>query len=414
MNNGMLYHVIGSLNRRGYAAIPFGFAMVFLLSGVYEIPFLLVDATWITNAKKILFVCLMVLMGYYIRWRDAIREPFSLFCVVWALLHIGHWLYRAEYDAVYLQRLIQIVFIWILVNLVMQQKKDSERFLGLRSFFSPLFFPVACLSLALFAFHPEIAKALSNGMGNGRVSFSIWLSQLVFLTLLWSPVKSQQTMLKAFALATPILVLQTFTGGRTGLLASLAIWFYFSFREGGIRLSILSGAYLAVLLPLSAAIAPLPDIYPGTSIFRAIDLPHGISQGGGGTFAWLDRLSSYRLGITTTALSTLDADTLLLGKGVMNFKGCAIGYLWEVHNIYIRALGEAGVIGLTALVAILFLPFRTEARQADIVAAKVYCGIFLMVGMVHPDLLTTAISTCMIFWLSYAEVLRYQKNGADT
>lgn len=171
----------------------------------------------------------------------------------------------------------------------------------------------------------------------------------------------------------------------------------------------MSGVYLAVLIPLSAAISPLPDIYPGTSIFRVIDLPHG-----DGWLAWLDRLSSYRLGIMTSALSTLDADTLLLGKGVMNFKGWAIGYPWDVHNIYIRALGETGVIGLAALVALLFLPFRTQARQADIVAAKVYCGIFLMVGMVHPELLTTAISTCMIFWLSYAEALRYRKSGADT
>jgi hypothetical protein len=409
MNNSRLYDALGSLDRRGYAAIPFGFAVVFLLSGVYEIPFLPVDATWVSNAKKILFVCLMVLMGYSLRWREAIRGPFSLFCGLWALLHIGHWAYRAEYDEVYLQRLIQIVFIWILVNVVIQQKKDSERFLGLRSFFSPLFFPVACLFLALFAFHPEITKALSNGMGNGRVSFSIWLSQLVFLTFLLSLGKSEQTVLKAFVLATPILVLQTFTGGRTGLLASLALWFYFSFREGGLRLSIMGGVYLAVLIPLSAAISPLPDIYPGTSIFRVIDLPQG-----DGWLAWLDRLSSYRLGIMTSALSTLDADTRLLGKGVMNFKGWAIGYPWDVHNIYIRALGETGVIGLAALVALLFLPFRTQARQEDIVAAKVYCGIFLMVGMVHPDLLTTAISTCMIFWLSYAEALRYRKSGADT
>ncbi len=58
--------------------------------------------------------------------------------------------------------------------------------------------------------------------------------------------------------------------------------------------------------------------------------------------------------------------------------------------------------------------FRTQARQPDIGASKVYCGIFLMVGMVHPELLTTAISTCMIFWLSYAEALRSQNNGADT
>jgi len=409
MNNSIFYSVSGLLSSRGSSAIPFGFAMVFFLSGIYEIPFLPVDAAVVTKVKKGLFMCLLLLMGYSLRWREAIRGPFSLFCGLWALLHIGHWAYRAEYSDIYLHRLIQIIFIWILVNVVIQQKETRAPFLGLRYFFPPVFFSVVCLFLSLFAFHPEITEALSNGLGNGRVSFSIWLSQLVFLILVLSPIKSKRTILKAFALATPILILQIFTGGRTGLLASLAIWFYFSLREGGIRLSIMSGVYLAVLISLSAAISPLPDIYPGTSIFRVIELPQG-----DGWLTWLDRLSSYRLGIMTSALSTMDAGTLLFGKGVMNFKGWAIGYLWDVHNIYIRALGEAGVIGLFTLVALLYLPFRTQARQRDIDASKVYCGIFLMVGMVHPELLTTAISTCMIFWLSYAEALRAQKSGADT
>jgi hypothetical protein len=230
------------------------------------------------------------------------------------------------------------------VNVVTQQKENRASFLGLSSFFSPAFFSVACLFLTLLAFYPKITEAISNGLGNGRVSFSIWLSQLVFLTFLLSPIKSGQTVLKAFALATPSLVSQSFTGGRTGLLASLAILFYFSFREGGIRLLIMSGAYFAILISISAAISPLPDIYPGTSIFRVIDLPQG-----DGWLVWLDRLSSYRLGIMTSALSTVDPDTLLFGKGVMNFKGWAIGYPWDIHNIYIRALGETGVIGLFAL-----------------------------------------------------------------
>lgn len=405
MNDYTLYNALSRKTWRGYSAIPLGFAVIFLLSGVYEIPFLPVDAALVTEAKKVLFVCLMMLMGYSLRWREAISNPLSLFCGLWALLHIGHWAYREEYGDIYLQRLVQITFVWLLVNVVIQQKKDSEPFLGLRTFFPLLFFPVACLLLSLFAFLPKMAEALSNGLGNGRDSFSIWLTQLVFLTFFVSLGKPGQTVFRTAALATPILVLQVFTGGRTGLLASLAIWFYFSFREGGIRMSMMSGLYLAVLIPISAAISPLPDIYPGTSIFRYIDLPHGE-----GVFAWLDRLSSYRLEIMTSALSTLDAGAVVLGKGAMNFKGWAIGYQWDVHNIYIRALGEMGVIGLAVLVALLFMPFRIQTRQPDVVAAKVYCGIFLVVGMVHPDLLVTAISTCMIFWLCYAEILRYQKS----
>lgn len=237
------------------------------------------------------------------------------------------------------------------------------------------------------------------------VSFSIWLAQLIFLTLLISLSKQGWSVLRAFTLATPILALQVFTDGRTGLLASLAIWLYFSFREGGVRLLIMSGLYLSVLIPFSVAISPLPDVYPGTSIFRVIDL-----QFDDGVFAWLDRLSSYRLGIMASALSSLDMGTIFLGKGMMNFKGWAIGYPWDAHNIYVRALGEIGIVGLAVLLALLALPFRGSAREVDIVAAKVYCGVFLMIGMIHPELLTTAISTYMIFWLCYAEALRYQRN----
>ncbi len=405
MGNYKTFNLRALLDRYGYAAIPFGFALIFLVSGVYEIPFLPIDAALVAKAKKILFVCLMVLMGYSLRWREAIKGPFSLFCGLWALLHVGHWAYRAEYSDVYLQRLVQIAFIWILVNVVIQQKSDNERFLGLQSYFSPLLFPVACLLLALLAFHPVIAEAISNGLGNGRVSFSIWLAQLIFLTLLISHSKQGWPVLRAFTLATPILVLQVFTGGRTGLLASLAIWLYFSFREGGVRLLVMSGLYLSFLIRFSAAISPLPDVYPGTSIFRVIDL-----QFDDGVFAWLDRLSSYRLGIMASALSSLDMGTISFGQGVMNFKGWAIGYPWDVHNIYVRALGEIGIVGLAVLLALLALPFRGSAREVDVVAAQVYCGVFLMIGMIHPELLTTAISTCMIFWLCYAEALRYQRN----
>jgi hypothetical protein len=103
MGNYKTFNLRALLDRQGYAAIPFGFALIFLVSGVYEIPFLPIDVALVAKAKKILFVCLMVLMGYSLRWREAIKGPFSLFCGLWALLHVGHWAYRAEYSDVYLQ-----------------------------------------------------------------------------------------------------------------------------------------------------------------------------------------------------------------------------------------------------------------------------------------------------------------------
>lgn len=402
------------VSERAYAAIPFGFAVLLYLSGVYEIPFVTVDVALVAKTKQVLFVGFMVLIGYFLRWRVAIMSWFTLFCGIWALLHIGHWALRAENGDVYFHRLIQIAFIWVFVNFVVQQKEGNEPFLGLRAYFSPAIFSAACLLLALFVFRPELAGAITGGLGGNRFGFSIWLSQFVFLTFLVSMGKPGQSSLSVFAWATPIVVLQVFTGGRAGLLASLAIWLYFAHRLGGVRMLTMNVAYLAMLITLSAAALTLSYINTDETIFRVTKIVPDVVYmfAGSDTLSWLDRLSSYRIGILASAITTLDADSILLGKGVGNFQGHVPWGTAEVHNIFLRALGELGVIGLGTMGALLALPYHKQAQNAGIAATRFFCGIFILVGMLHSEFLTTAISTCMVFWLGYAELLRGQESGA--
>lgn len=402
------------LNSRVYAAIPFFFALILLLSGVYEIPFVSVDVPLVAKGKQVLFVCFMVLMGGFLRWREAMRSWFTLFCGIWALLHIGHWVFRAGYGDIYFHRLIQIAFIWVFVNFVVQRKEGSAPFFAIRTYFSPALFSAACLLLALFVFHPGLVRAITGGLGGNRFGFSIWLSQFVFLTFLVSMGKPGQSSLSVFAWATPIVVLQVFTGGRAGLLASLAIWLYFAHRLGGVRMLTMNVAYLAMLITLSAAALTLSYINTDETIFRVTKIVPDVVYmfAGSDTLSWLDRLSSYRIGILASVITTLDADSILLGKGVGNFQGHVPWGMSEVHNIFLRALGELGVIGLGTMVALLALPYYKQAQNADIAATRFFCGIFILVGMLHSEFLTTAISTCMVFWLGYAELLRGQESGA--
>ncbi len=393
---------------------PWIFTGMFVLSGIYEIPFVPLDVGLITWIKKILFVLFMALMASALRWPQAVNRQFTWWCGLWIVVHILHWSFRQEFEAIYLHRLVQITYIWLFVSLVMQQKSATGNFLAVDRWFRPAIVSVICLFLVIFSTYPQISMAISNGLGNNRVNFSIWLSQLVFLMFLVSG-SGRENIRHALLLSSPVLVLQVFSGGRSGLLVSLGLCLYFAFRAGNVRLLVTGAIYLMLLVWLSASFSPLPEQYPGTAIFR---MPGSANFStfdpafGGGVLAWMDRVSSYRIGIMASALESLDLGTALAGVGVMNFKGAAIGEFWDVHNIYVRALGELGIFGFISLVILLLLPYRRGRSRSRTYYAKAFCAGFLILGMVHPELLTTAISTCMIYWLAYAEILKSQSEEA--
>lgn len=115
---------------------------------------------------------------------------------------------------------------------------------------------------------------------------------------------------------------------------------------------------------------------------------------------WLDQLSSYRVSILITAFGNLDLNGFLFGVGVGNFMGWAPTYpalgMMEVHNVFLKILGEYGVIGFMTILLWLVPPVLHRAGRVQS-TAKYLQLIYFIVAMVHPDLMVTAINTSLIY-----------------
>ena len=188
------------------------------------------DTAGLAFIKRVLFVCLMAMLGSTLRWREAIGTKFTLLCGIWVLIHLGLWLLHREHDSLYFQRLVQIAFVWVFVNYVLQRREvDRKPFFGLLDLFYPPYFAIVCLLVILCSFNLEFGREITLGFGGNSFGFSIWLSQFVFLTFFVSMNlnNKSQSIRNAIVCVTPILMLQIFTGGRAGLFASLLIFIYF-------------------------------------------------------------------------------------------------------------------------------------------------------------------------------------------
>jgi hypothetical protein len=444
------------------AVAPVFFLIMLLASGIYIVPYLNIPAVpYIGTAglafgKQVLFVCLMLMLGSTLRWREAMATKFTLLCCIWVLVHMVHWLLRLEYGEIYFHRMVQIVFIWVFVNYILQLREgDGKPYLGLQVWFYPPFFGMSCILVVIFSFDVEIASLIQLGFGGNSFGFSIWLSQFVFLTLFFylNFNSKSQSIHKAIVWATSILILQVFTGGRAGLMASFAIFIYFSYQHGGFRWVLLCVPYLlavtafaheiSVFISTQASVGVGPGGGIGLHVLRIVpaigiepnlfnelnvkgsDQLHLIAVKGNDLLQWLDRLLSFRLTIMIDAFSRKGILPLFFGSGVGNFQGnLPSGIMNHVHNIYLRALGELGVVGFATLIALTALPFRKQSRpffkqlanldksksvvQKNTTAMLVYIGVVILLGMLHSEYITTALSTCLIFWLCYAEILRGQ------
>ena len=381
------------------------FIFMFIISGIYEIPFTSIDPTLITKAKQALFLLFIVLMSLALDWGKAIRTRFAILCAAWLIILILNWILRYEYEIIYLQRIAQITYIFVFVSLVIQLKNERYTFLNLLSLYSPKVVSGICLILLFSSYTPEIAHALAYGFGNNRVNFSIWLSQLVFLTFLVGTKYSKKPIVYSLILVLPIIALQTFSGGRTGILCSILISIYFSYRAQGIKFCIPTAILLALFIWACSLLSTVSSIYPGTDVLRGLYYVNNETL-----FSYIDRISSYRLSIMIGGLSNLNNESLILGFGASNFKTWVLGSYMNMHNIYLRALGELGIIGFGVQLLLLAIPHYGHLKKNSIEqAARLFCMIFLFIGLLHPDLLLTAISTCMIYWLCYAEVYYARK-----
>lgn len=388
--------------------------VLFLLTGFYRFPYWPSGEVSLGEFKRALYLLALVAMVYQIRWREIRVDRFSLLMAIWVGVHGANWLIRGDHGADYLVRVVQGVFIFVLVQWFRAGFDENSLASDIFLRNARAAVTAGVVVIAALAYDESFKTQLVDGFGNGRVSFSIWLAQLLFLSLLLSVRVDTFPALQAMIWVSPVLALQIFSGARTGVLASLVLCLYFSYACGGWKYLLPTGAYLALLSVLLESISPVSGVYPGTSMFRDIGaLPASQVFEPGGVMDMLDRLSSYRLGITVDAVAALDMQSLAFGKGVMNFQGAAIGEFWQVHNIYIRTLGELGVVGLGVMLGLLAPIFFFRGGGVILRLSGAFCFTYLMIGMLHPDLLLTAVSTCLIFWLAYAALLKHQLKSGE-
>ena len=399
---------------------PLFFGLIFCISGFYQLPFLNLDLNIVLFVKRFLLVVLMAVMSVLIDWRRTRLDFISIYCILWAVLHVIFLLFKLEYFYEYVLRIFQVAFIWLLVQFLRQNSKIFL-FAGIEKWFSVIGVSCIALAIVLGSWNLEVANEVAQGFGNNRVNFSIWLSQLVFLifllpTLTITSVGAPSAFVKAVFFCTPIIILQAFSGSRTGLGASILIALYFAKKAGGLKLSILALIYLSVLINISNILSPLNNFAHGIDVLRNTELNYDFCSNPNFScapnyipIALLDRFSSMRLSIMVSAFQNISLSSLILGNGLNNFQGMAFGQYFQVHNIYIRALGEFGLIGFFTLISIITLPFCISNFSANKGAAKALCAIFALIGFLHPEILISALNTCLLYWVAYAYVLSDEK-----
>lgn len=389
---------------------PYLFGFIFFASGFYTLQFLGLSVQQVVLIKRGLFGGFMCIMALSINWERIKPDAFFLCCFLWVGLNLIIYLIHGGDVYVYLLRVAQTTFLWVFVSYLRQQNNPFG-FIGVGKWFLPRLVSIIACGLLWLSFSPVGAEILAGGFGNNRVNFSIWLSQLVFLNFLLFLLEGKrvtvQMFIKVILTVTPILLLQVFSGARTGILVSMALCIYFAYRFLSVKVAFLTAVWLFLCISLGGAWSPLQYAHPGTALARATEIGTFTSTHDPywqALFHWLDMFSSYRLGISVDAMTRLDGLSLLIGKGIGNFQGYAIGRMWEVHNIYLRGLGELGFLGALVLVAIVVMPLRSAPDHKQDRFARFFCLCALFVGFIHPEFINTAVSTCLLYWVAFAQL----------
>jgi len=372
-----------------------------IASGIYQIPFLGLPLLFSVILKKILF-------GLYggvliVLNRSKIWFSWGWPFIAWGFINSISWLLHDVGSLEVVYRMIQLLWIFGFVSFFAHIRVWDvlERF--------PIkYFSFACLLLVVSAWHPEIHKQIVNGFGGNRFGFSIWLSQFVFIVFLVMLDRQDCRFVYGLMQVTPIILLQVISAGRTGLLASFLLVLYFC-HQSQRRNYLLAIFYLVGVTVFGAWYGGLVGSDNVQSIYRLTpQLGNDYIFIKYDFLSFLDRFLSYRLSIIITAFSDFDLWNVIIGKGVGNFQGTMLSEAAQVHNIYLRSLGELGVIGFLVLLWIFYLPFTFRSDSPAVRASKVFMAVFLLIGASHSEILITSISTCMVFWICYAKVMHHR------
>jgi len=384
-------------------------AILICSSGSYAIPHVGFPADAIVLIKRGFYLLIMAMLVIQVikRGLSGLDKVFSVSCtslVLMVFLNAG--LRRESYDE-YGYMALSVGFVWLFVRYVQSAEFPLDRLLRhLRvgaTFINLFALVVVLLSVAG---DRNTLLLVSSGFNGNRVNFSIWLAQFVFLNFFLM----QRQSLPALPLIAScvLLVLQVFTGGRVGVLATIAIMFYFLpaiVADWPRRLAI--GAGILILVWVAGSYSPvfsvLEGMGEGTSIFRGLNDGPPSSD----LLSYLDRISSHRLQITLTALKAMSFEDFFVGRGAGNFDVAVNGNLWMIHNVFLKICGEFGVVALLFLLAIVMRPLAEKYKNA-------ICNHDLhfmwatgaAISLLQPRFLVTGLSNCLVMWLCYALILR--------
>lgn len=385
------------------------FGLVFYTSWIYEINALGEGSgVYFQGLKHLLMLALLVLLVVSIKWRAIKPDIFLLACGVWLLFNLFPLIEHQEPVARYLLRTGQAVFFFLFVSYLRQHPEKNPCFGPAAGnwFFPWWIFWVLWFVIALNV-TGWLAADVEGGFGNSRVNFSIWLMQLVALFLLMRLAGREvkpKVLIECLLLITPAFILQNMTGGRSGLLGSFLLVCVFAYRWGGVKALLVSGLWLYVVALGVAHYHPLISPENNLNVFRNVGLTDYSTLNE--IIVWLDQLSSYRVSILITAFSSLDPADYWFGAGLGNFSGWAPTYpelgITEVHNVFLKILGEYGVFGFLAAVFLTAWPVAYRPANVMVLLALYVQSIYFVVAMVHPDLMLTAINPSLVYLSCYA------------
>lgn len=419
------------------SVVAAGIVVLLSISGIYAIPYTDVSADWIVHSKRIYYLIIMAvlaLMALMNRF-SPIDLRFDLSCGVLVLVYAGQAFVRQEMPGEYVYNLLSIAFIWLFVRYLAGASFPIDRFLeNLRAGTIVINLLALFVLILCMAGDREIQQLVVSGFDGNRVNFSIWLWQVVFLNFFLAG-QSRRGFFLALVGASILLTLQSFSGGRIGLLASMATAMYFTLRRTGettVKVAVIS--FLIGLVLLSGYFSPISKAGEDISIFRFLSPPQlsqTASPSGGGwyfsdssasyadsqdslpielqwveeTMNYADSVSGHRVRILVNAVKALDFRSIMLGKGIGHFDVAADTRIWMVHNVFLKTLGELGIAALLPFLVLMWLPFKRSYRGAGEILYFMLL-VAIAVGMLQPRFLITGLSNCLVVWLCYALILR--------
>lgn len=383
----------------------FAFGLLFYTSWIYELAMLGDEYTrLISQVKNGIILAFMLLMMIAISWKRATFDVFSMCVVIWIVLCVVSWWMHPGADHLYIRRMGQAIFTYLFVT-YLRQKPENNPFTGqlLGRWFFPRVVTTGVMVIIVLSFLNILFEDVLRGFGNSRVNFSIWLMQLVAMMFLLRPqvnIKSDMyEVVRLLLIITPVYVLQNITGGRSGMLGTVLIATYFSYKRAGYKALLLSIVWMFVVSAFFAQYSPLITPENNLNVFR--NLPVSNMSSLGNVVVWLDKLSSYRISLIVTAFGSLDLNGFVFGVGVGEFMGWVPTYpglgMMEVHNVFLKVLGEYGVLGFLTILVWLVPPVLRRAENELQSTAKYLQLIYFIVAMVHPDLMVTAINTSLFY-----------------